>query len=79
MKLEQVSLTVRIQAVMRGRIARTILKRLRHRTQIAKEILSTEQVYFDTLKTVIDFYLTPLLEADRKGSSIINKEQIRGI
>lgn len=50
-----------------------------YRTQVAQEILSTEENYVKTLREVVEHFVRPLKEAVARGKPIISNDEIKTI
>ncbi|PRP74759.1 hypothetical protein PROFUN_06620 [Planoprotostelium fungivorum] len=73
----------RFQALFRGHMARKGYKKMirdnAFRESVAKEILSTEEVYVNYLKLTIEVFIRPLREDLKNKKSILSQEQIQHI
>eukprot|EP01102_Stenamoeba_stenopodia_P003758 TRINITY_DN1390_c0_g1_i1.p1 TRINITY_DN1390_c0_g1~~TRINITY_DN1390_c0_g1_i1.p1 ORF type:complete len:1021 (+),score=227.99 TRINITY_DN1390_c0_g1_i1:133-3195(+) len=72
-----------IQSLVRGRIGRRhyglLVRANAYRARVAREILETEKVYVDSLKTVVKLFLRPLKNACRHPDGLVNEKQCKQI
>ncbi|GAM27886.1 hypothetical protein SAMD00019534_110620, partial [Acytostelium subglobosum LB1] len=70
---------VKVQAVVRGYLARRQYKRIKNRRDVAMELLTTERSYINSLQILAQEYLTPLRKMSEQLNITTNVDNLKSL